>query len=81
MEALTENGLILSILPFRIGSDYGAKVVVINLLLICHHELPPPFLARFALHVVFVNCGRRVELGEIFLEVLIYLVVYLSESE
>ncbi len=80
-ESLTENGLILPILPFRVGSYYGAKVVVINLLLICHHELPPPFLAGFALHLVFINCSRRVELGEIFLQMLVYFVIQLSESE
>jgi hypothetical protein len=80
-ESPTENGLILSIFPLGVGSHYCAKVVIVNLLLIHHDEFPPSFLASFALHLVFVDCGSRIEFGEVFLQMLIYVVIHLGESQ
>lgn len=71
----------MTILKLGIGPHYGAKVVVVDLLLICHHEVAPPLLAGLALHFVLVDGGGRVELGEVGLQVLVDLVIHLCETQ
>ena len=78
---LTKYGLLLFVLALSIRSQHRAEVVIVDLLLVCHQELPPPLLASLALHLVLVNLRCRVELGEIGLQMCIDLIVELCESE
>lgn len=77
----TENSGVLLVLGLGVVADHGAEIVVVNLLLVGHQELAPPILALLALHLVLVDSGGRVELGEVGLEVLVDFVVDLGQAE
>jgi hypothetical protein len=76
-----EYGAFLCVFCLGTGADHGAKVVVIDLVLIRHHKFAPPLLALGALHYVLVNGGGGVELGEVFLQVLKDVVVQLGQTQ
>lgn len=78
---LTENSSVLVILVLGVRPDNRAKVEVVNRLLILHHPVAPLLLAGLALHLVLVDCRRRVEIGELFLEVCVDLVVHLGQPQ
>lgn len=77
----TENGFLLSILDRWTVPHHGAKVVVLNLRLVCIDEVPPPFFARLALHLVLVDGGLGVEIGELLFEVFEDLVVHFGQTQ
>jgi len=78
---LTKDSLLLAILELGVCPQHGAKVVVVHLLLVLHHELTPPLLALGALHLVLIDRGGGVKLGELLLQVLVDVVVQLGQAE
>ena len=78
---LTEDGLVLAVFPLGVGTQDGAKAVVVHLLLISHAELAPPLLASLALHLILVDGCGGVELGEVALEVLVDLIIDLGQAQ
>lgn len=79
--ALTKDGGVLAVLDLWTRPQHGTEVVVIDLLLVGRHELAPPLLSDLALHLILVNGGGGVELGEVGLEVFEYVVVHLGEAQ
>ena len=77
----TEDGLLLAVLELWVGAQDGAKVVVVDLFLVGHHEVAPLLLALLALHLVLVDCLGGVEVGEVALQVLEDVVVHLGEAQ
>jgi hypothetical protein len=77
----TKDCLLLSILKFGAGPKHSPKVVIVDLLLVCLNEVPPPFFPCFALHLIFIYGGSGIEVGEFFLEVFVDIIVDFSEPE
>lgn len=71
----------LLVLHLRRRPHDGAKVVVVDALLVGHHELAPPVFARLALELVLVDGRGRVEVGEVLVQVLEDLVVDLGQAQ
>lgn len=71
----------LCILVLGVSSQYGTEAVVVNLVLVGHHELAPPLLPLGALHLVLDNGLRRVKFGEVFAEVFVNVVIYLGQAQ
>lgn len=76
----TENGLVLAVLKGRVGAQQCAEVVVIDLVLVLVDEVSPALLACLALHLVLIDGGLGVVVGEFLLEVLVDFVVDLGEA-
>jgi hypothetical protein len=81
LHAHCEYGLVLTILKLGVGPNNGAVVEVVHLLIVGHDELAPSLFARFTLHLLLVNCGFRVEVGELLLEVFVDLIIELGEAQ
>lgn len=62
-------------------AEHGAEVVVLDLVLVLADELAPPLLALLALHLILVQCGGGVELGEVLLKVFVDFIVDLRQSQ
>lgn len=77
----TEDCLLLAVLKLGVRAQHGAKVVIVDCLLIRHHEVAPPLLARLALHDVLVDRLGGVELGEVALQVLVDLLVESGQTK
>lgn len=77
----TEDGGVLLIFNLRTRAQDGAKVVVVDPLVVGHHEFPPPLLSRLALHLILVDGSGGVEVGEILLQVLVDLIVVLGQPQ
>lgn len=77
----SKYGALLTVLRLWIRAYHGAEVVILHLLLVLGDELAPSFLALFALHIILIQRGRRIEFWEILLEVLVDFVVDLGESQ
>lgn len=77
----TKDGFVLAVLKSRVGAQQGAEVEVVNLLLVLVDEVSPALLACLALHLVLVNGGLGVVVGELLLEVLVDFVVDLGEAK
>lgn len=72
LQALTENRLLLAILAGRTSPQHRTKIIILDLLLallILLNETPPLLLAGLALHLVLVDGGFHVEVGELAVEV------------
>jgi hypothetical protein len=81
LHAGNKDGGVLLVLDLGAVANHGTKIVVVDLLLVLHHEVAPPVLSVLALHLVLVNLGGGVELGEGLLKVLHDLVVDLGEAK
>lgn len=81
MHSLTKDSLLLSVLPGRVGTQHGTEVVVIHLAFVCVNEATPPLLAGLALHLILVDGGLQVVVGELFEEMLVDDVVDLREAQ
>lgn len=79
--AHTKDSLILPILRLGVHSQHSTEVIIIDLLLIRHHELAPSLFAGFALHLVLVDGLGDVELGEVGLEMLVDLIVNFCQAQ
>ena len=77
----TEDGLFLAVLHVGTGAHHGTKVVVVDALLVGHHELAPSLLASLALHLVLINGLGGVELRKILLEVREDVLVELCQTD
>lgn len=71
----------LCVLFLGVGSQYGTEAVVVDLVLVGHHELAPPFFSLRTLHLVLNNGLSRVEFGEVFAEMFVNVVIYLGEAQ
>lgn len=71
----------LFVLKLGVRSHNSSEVVVVNRLLVNHHELPPPVLAALALHLALVDRRGWVEVGEVPLQVLVDLVIVLGQTQ
>lgn len=78
---LTKDGAVLCVLVLGVGSQYGTEAIVVDLVLVRHHELAPPLLSLRALHLVLDNGLSRVEFGEVFAEVFVNVVIYLGQAQ
>lgn len=77
----TEDGFVLAVLKSRVGAQQGAKVEVVNLLLVLVDEVSPALLACLTLHLILIDRGLGVVVGELLLEVLVDFVVDLGEAK
>lgn len=77
----TKYRLLLPILELRICPEHRPKIIIIDRLFIFAHEIAPALFACFALHLVFVDGRRDVEVWEVVLEVLEYFVVHPGETK
>lgn len=71
----------LCVLVLGVGSQYGAETVVVDLVLVGHHELAPPLLPLGALHLVLDNGLGRVEVRKVLAKVFVDVVVYLGQAQ
>lgn len=78
---LTENGAVLGVLLLWVLAQNCAEAVIVDLLLVSHHEVPPALLAPGALHLVFVYGLGGVELGKVLAEVLVDVIVDLGQAK
>lgn len=78
--APTKDCLFLAVFERRICPEDCSKVIIVDLLFVRHHELPPPLLAGLALHFVLIDGFGHVKFGEISLQMLVYLVVDLGKT-
>lgn len=76
----TKNGLVLAVFKSRVGAQQCTEVVVVDLLLVLVDEVSPALLACLALHLVLIDGGLGVVVGEFLLEVLVDFVVDLCEA-
>jgi hypothetical protein len=81
LHAHCKYGLVLTILEFGVGPDNGAVIEVVHLLVVGHDKLAPLLFARLALHLLLVDCGFRVEIGKVLLEVFVDLIVELGQPQ
>lgn len=77
----TKNSSVLLILELRTGSQNSSEVIIVNLLVVGHHELPPPLLAGLALHLALIDRRGRVEVRKILLQVLVDIVIVFGQSQ
>lgn len=80
-EGLTKDCRILIILRLWVVPHHRPKVVIIDRLLVLHHEVPPPLLPRLALHLILVDRLGGVELREGLLQVSVDFLVNFGEAE
>lgn len=78
---LTKDGAVLCVFVLGISSQYGTEAVVVDLVLVGHHELTPPLLSLGALHFVLDDGLGGVELGEVFAEMFVNIVIYLGQAQ
>lgn len=72
---------VLIIVLLGVGTDQGAEVEVVDLLLVHGDELAPSLFALLTLHLVLVDGLAHIDLGKVLLEVLVDLVIVLGETE
>ena len=77
----TKYCFLLGIFKFWIRSQHSPEIVVVDLFLILHHELPPSFFAFFTLHLVLIYGLLRIELWEALMKVFVNLIVHLGKTK
>lgn len=78
---LTEDAAVLCVLVLGVCSQDGSEAVVVDPVVVDHHELAPALLADGALHLVFYYGLGGIEVWEVLDEVLEDLVVDLGQAE
>lgn len=78
---LTEDCAVLCVFLLWTRAQHGAKAVVVDLFLVCHHEITPPLLSCRALELVLIYGLGGVEFREVLAEVVVDLVVNLGQAE
>ena len=71
----------LCVLLLGARAQHGAEAVVVDLVLVGHHEVTPPLLSLGALHLGLVYRLGRVELGEVLEKVFVDVVVHLGQAK
>lgn len=71
----------LCVLVLGVGTQYGAETVIVDGVLVHHHELSPPLLAFGTLHLILYDGLGRVEVGKLLDEVVEDVVVDLGQTE
>lgn len=77
----TEDGRVFLIFHLGARPQNGAEIVIVDRLLIGHHEFPPPLLASLTLHLVLVDRDGGVEVGEILLQMLVDVVIVFGQAQ
>jgi hypothetical protein len=77
----SKDGTLLGVVGLAAGTEHGAEVEVLDLLLVLVDEVAPLLLSCLALHLILVYCGRRIEVREFLLEVLVDFVVKLGQAK
>ena len=77
----SKDGALLGVVGLAARTEHGAEVEVLDLLLVLVDEVAPLLLSCLALHLVLVYGGRRIEVREFLLEVLVDLVVELGQAK
>ena len=77
----TEDGGVLLVFNLGTRAQDGAKVVVVDPLVVGHHKLPPPLLSGLALHLILVDGSGGVEVGEILLQMLVDVVIVFGQAQ
>lgn len=74
-----KDGVLLSVVLTGVSAQQGTKVEILNSLLVSVHKLTPALLALLGLHLVLINMGSEIwvgqELGESSNSVVVNLIV------
>lgn len=71
----------LCVLVLGVGAQYGAETVVVDLVLVGHHEFAPPLLSLRALHLVLDYGLGGIEFRKVLAEVFVDIVVYFGQAQ
>ena len=78
--SLTEDRLLLTILPGGIRPQHSPKVIILDLVLILVYKKPPLLFPILTFHFILVDGSFEIEVWEFFLEVFEDFVVEFREA-